>query len=194
MKVGNLIVAFAILAALARPLSAEDDWLTKSVDELYDLRDQLQDVVTKSVKGVADAMHERGPRNNWRPNETTIEYNVRKHNEHDKIYEKSLARQKAQQDLLNIDARLLQKLARDDPRRAGIVAELGHVGTQLAGTRADVAKHKKLRDDFDKRIRAYSGSNTPHKCNAVPGWHIPDSARCDGESTDPHADSGHDDH
>lgn len=181
-------------AADADDAEDDDDWLTQSVDELYDLRDELQDVVTKSVKGVADAMHEGGPRNNWRPGETTIEYNVRKHNEHEAGYKRSRVRLGAQQGLLNVNAALLHKLPANDPRRAQIASDIAHVARQLAGTRADVARHDELRQAFDQRIRAYSGSDAPHKCDAAPGWHIPDSATCDATSTDSHSNSGHDDH
>lgn len=196
MSIRSSIAASAIVAALGLPVSsaAAEDALTASVDALYDLRDQLQDTVMKSVKGVSDAMNDGGPRPPP-PGESAINYQLRMHDRLDNLYSLNDNIFRAQQQLLNADARLLQKLPAHDPRRQQITKELGELGAQQSASRSSRDDYFKRRQAFNELIQDYkkrTGSYPPHDCNAAPGWHLPAGVKCDGTSIDPHAGStGH---
>lgn len=197
MKVRNIIAASVITAALALSTSkvaAADDPLTKFIDWLYDKRDQLQDTVNKSIKGVRDAMDEGGPRQP-RPNESTGDYFVRMYGKYDRLYKRNEALFKNQQELLNADLKLLQNLPKDDPRRARITKEIATVSKQQLSVRKSMNNYSKRRKAFDDKIQDYkkrTGSYPPHVCASARGWHVPAGAKCNGTSTDPHAgSSGH---
>jgi len=57
-----LVLAFVFSNAFG-----EDGLVDQSVDALFNLHDQLQDVVTKSVKGVGESMQEGPPPETDRP-------------------------------------------------------------------------------------------------------------------------------
>lgn len=190
------VVAAMALIALVAPAPALSDALTTAIDGLYDVRDKLQDTVMKSVKGVADAMNEGAPAPSG-PGESAIDYQLRMYDRLDRFYRGNDRIFRAQQQLLNIDAQLLQKLPKGDPRRAEVTKDLVHIGTQQAESRKAREDFRQRRQAFHDLIQDYkqhTGSYPPHNCAAAPGWHLPAGASCDGASppSDPHAgSSGH---
>jgi len=196
MKLRNIFVASAIIAALALPAcrDAVADALTDMVDAVYDKRDQLQDVVRRSVDGVNAAMDEGGSRDPG-PGESEAHYMLRMYDEHDRYYRLNAALQQSQQNLLNTDLQLLLTLPKDDPRRAEIQKEFDTVSEQIKGTIADTKNHYELRQKFDAKIQRYknaTGHYPPHDCKSAPLWHIPHGASCETTASSSHTHSdGH---
>jgi hypothetical protein len=87
MQFRRIILASAIVATFAlrvTPPVAAGGLVDQSIDALFNLRDQLQGVVMKSVKGVADAMQD-GPAPEG-PGESTIAYFSRKQQQYQQRY------------------------------------------------------------------------------------------------------------
>lgn len=116
---------------------AEGGLVDQSVDAAYNLHDQLQAVVMKSVKGVGEAMQEGPPPSNDQHPWTRDDLNqIRQKNADLLNRNNTLAQQ--QQQLANLDAQLLSKLPPNDPRRAGLSAELKQIASQMPETRKQV--------------------------------------------------------
>ena len=128
-------LAFAFFCSLVTSSAfAAGGVMDQSIDALYNLRDQLQDTVMKSVKGVKDAMQEGPPPDNdGRPWELKDLQEIQQKNQ--KLYDGAKTLAENQQKLLEIDQKILQKLPPGDPNRQKIEAEMKKVGDGIPETR-----------------------------------------------------------
>ena len=185
MKVGNIIAASAIVAALGLPAFAVAQ--TDTVDSLFNRRDQLQDTITES--------YESGAPPPPPPGESAIDYQLRMHDQYDRLYLRDLAIGHARHQLFIVDAELSDRLSKHDPRRSEIVKALPELVVQWSDAIKTRDEHFRRREEFYRLIQDYkkrTGSYPPHDCASAPGWHLPEGAKCDGTPADPHAgSSGH---
>jgi len=124
----------ATLTLLCSTAFGEGGIVDQSVDALYNLHDQLQDVVMKSVKGVGDAMQE-GPPPDPGGKPWTKEDLQQIQQKNQNLYDLNKTLAQNQQKLLELDKKILDKLPPDDPRRKGLTAEMKQVGSGLDETR-----------------------------------------------------------
>jgi hypothetical protein len=167
MKIRNMIVALAVLAAFALrtvPGIAAGGIVDQSIDALFNLRDQLQSVVMKSVKGVADAMEEGPPAEV--PGESTLAYFTRKQHHYEELYSNSHSLVQAQQNLLTTNLQLLTKLPKDDPRRQEVEEDIKNINEGIGENRTSRALYKAKLAEFNKAIEDYhrkQGTPPPQK-------------------------------
>jgi hypothetical protein len=166
-KISNMIVALAVIAAFAlraAPGAAAGGIVDQSIDALFNLRDQLQSVVMKSVKGVADAMQEGPPAEV--PGESTLAYFVRKQQHYEELYRNSQALVQAQQNLLTTNLQLLMKLPKDHPRREEVEEDIKNINEGIGENRTSRALYKAKLAEFNKAIEDYHrkhGTTPPTK-------------------------------
>jgi len=167
MKIRNVIVALTIIAAFALRAAygvAAGGIVDQSIDALFNLRDQLQSVVMKSVKGVADAMEEGPPAEV--PGESTLAYFVRKQQHYEELYSNSQALVQAQQNLLTTNLQLLMKLPKDHPRRQEVEEDIKNINEGIGENRTSRALYKAKLAEFNKAIGDYhrkQGTAPPKK-------------------------------
>jgi hypothetical protein len=150
-----VVVTLGIGFVLALPELAHGctGMMNQSIDALYNLRDQLQGVVMKSVHGVGEAMQE-GPAREG-PGESTIDYYRRMHHKlHDlAVMDKNLLQ--AQRQLQKVDLQIMAQLPKGDPRRRQIAAEIKHVGNQAMATRQSMQNYQARAAKFNQAIQQY---------------------------------------
>jgi hypothetical protein len=126
---------FLLILFLLAPLPLNADSIVgQSIDALFNLRDQLQDVVMKSVKPVAEAMQD-GPAE-ARDTPFTIGDLESGRAKYARLHALSSKLLSAQQKLLNVDAQILAKLPPGDPRRGEVAGQMKQVGGGISETRA----------------------------------------------------------
>lgn len=143
----------ALLAVIPFALRAEDNLLNKSIDAVFNLRDQLQDVVMKSVKGVGEAMQEGPPPDNIKP--FSLEDLKQLQQKNVKLRDANQTLANAQQALLNLDVKLLAQLPPNHPRRAEIAAEIKQVGGQIPATRASEKHYAGKVSEANAAVKAW---------------------------------------
>jgi hypothetical protein len=156
MKIRNMIVALAIIAAFALHAAsgaAAGGIVDQSIDALFNLRDQLQSVVMKSVKGVADAMQEGPPAEV--PGESTLAYFTRRQQHYEALHSNSQDLVQAQQNLLTTNLQLLTKLPKDHPRRQEVSEDIKNINEGIGENRTSRALYKAKLAEFNKAIEDY---------------------------------------
>jgi hypothetical protein len=167
MKIRNMIAASAMIAAIALRAAAGaagGGVLDQSIGALFNLRDQLQSVVMKSVKGVADAMQEGPPAEV--AGESTIAYFTRRQRHYEELHSHSHSLVQAQQHLLTTNLQLLTKLPKDDPRRQEVEREIQDINEGISENRTSRALYKAKLAEFNKAIEDYhrkQGTPPPQK-------------------------------
>jgi len=188
MKVGNIIAASAIVAALGLPAFAVAQ--TDTVDSLFNRRDQLQGVISEFYELWDEGVPRPPP-----PGESAIDYQLRMYDRYDRLFWRDDAIRWGQSQLFDVDIQLFKRLSRDDPRRSEIEKEFPELVVQGANRDKSRNEHFRRRGEFNQLIQDYkkrTGSYPAHDCASASGWHLPEGAKCDSESTDPHAgSSGH---
>jgi hypothetical protein len=186
MKIRNMLVPFALLAFSALPLTAEDSGgiIAQSIDALFNLRDQLQGVVMKSVKGVGEAMQE-GPAAEA-PGESSIAYWTRMQAKYQGLYNINKNLLDNQRNLQNVDLQLLVKLPTSDPRRQLIADEIKNVGNQMTGTQQSLENFRQSLGSFNQAIADYYRRNPP------PGGPVAEGDA--GHTTSSHSPEGYSGH
>jgi hypothetical protein len=188
MKIRNMIVTLAVIAAFAfraAPGDAAGGIVDQSIDALFNLRDQLQSVVMKSVKGVADAMQEGPPAEV--PGESTLAYFVRKQQHYEALYSNSHSLVQAQQNLLTTNLQILTKLPKDHPRRREVEEDIKNINEGIGENRTSRALYKAKLAEFNKAIEDYhrkQGTTPPTKPRTTtdPPSTSPDSSRSQDSS------------
>lgn len=196
MKVGNIIAASAIVAALGLPAStiAMAGAMTDLVDSYWDAEDQYHDSKKRSQRALSVAMNE-GALRPPPPDGSTIDYLLRMYDRTDYLYRQSDEIFQIRRLEINGLLGLSLRLRMDDPLRAEFEQEARELNGQQLATRKSRDDYHRRRQAFGELIQDYkkrTGSYPPHDCASASGWHLPEGAKCDSESTDPHAgSSGH---
>jgi hypothetical protein len=150
----TLVLAFVPCVAFA-----EGGIVDQSIDALYKLHDQLQDVVMKSVKPVAEAMQEGPPPNTDRPFSLDDLQQIR--NKNADIVQRNNTLAEQQKQLMNINVQLLNKLPPDDPRRKAISDELKQVASQMPSTRKAIQDYTNKLNESDTAISQWKQRHDP---------------------------------
>ena len=161
MKLGNIVATYRVIAFIALPVAAHGSGMMEgAVDTLFNLRDQHQANVMKSVHGVREAMEEGGPRGE-QPGESTRHYLERKHNEYKELYlmDKNLCQE--QRALKKIDIEILSKLSPGDPKRHEIAAEINNLSRQIPATKESALKFGHKAQEFNAELNRYNQRHGP---------------------------------
>ena len=156
-RVAVLAFCWSLVASTAFAAGGVVD---QSIDALYNLRDQLQDTVMKSVKGVKEAMQEGPPPDNdGKPWALKDLQEIQQKNQ--KLYDgaKTLAENK--QKLLEIDQKILQKLPPGDPDRQKIEAEMKKVGEGIPETRKKQSQWGSALTEANKAVDKWKQKEDP---------------------------------
>ena len=140
---------------LALPIAIQGTGMMETgIDALFNLRDQHQANVMKSVHGVAEAMREGGPRGE-EAGESTLHYLERKQHEYHElaVMNKNLLHE--QRALEKIDLQILTKLPPGDPRRHELTAEIKNLNHQAASTRESEVKFATKYREFSAELQRY---------------------------------------
>ena len=159
----HYLTAIFALACIAGPsiAYAAGGVIDQSIDALYNLHDQLQDVVTKSVKPVAEAMQEGpSPDNNGSP--WTLNDLQKVRNDYADGLKQNQTLIQQQQQLANVTAQLLSKLPKDDPRRAALSTELKQVASQMPDTRKQIQDYTSKLAEADAAINQWRQRHDPN--------------------------------
>jgi len=148
-----------VLAFVSSNAFGEDGLVDQSVDALFNLHDQLQDVVTKSVKGVGEAMQEGPPPETDRP--FTLEDLQKIQQKNAQLYNLNKALAQQQQKLLTLNAQILNKLPPNDPRRGALVTQTKQIGDGLTGTREQQKHFGQKVAEANAAIHGWSQKNDP---------------------------------
>ena len=159
----GLTTAFVLALALGPSIAfAEGGVVDQTIDAAFNLRDQLQQVVTKSVKGVGEAMQEGPPPdNNGSP--WTLDDLKQIQQKHADLLNRNKTLAQQQQQLADLDAQLLRKLPPDDPRRAALSAELKQIASQIPET------HKQVQN-FTNKLAEANGAIDKFRQNHDPTY------------------------
>jgi hypothetical protein len=150
------VFAFAVIPSIAFAAGLVD----QSIDAAFNLHDQLQAVVMKSVKGVGEAMQEGPPPDNsarpWTLNDLKQiqQKNANLLNLNNNLYQN-------QQKLADVNAQLLRKLPADDPRRAALSAELKQIASQMPSTHAQVQNFQNKMNDSNAAVERWKQRHDP---------------------------------
>lgn len=191
MKILTTIVAFGILAFSPLPVLAEDSGgiVGQSIDALFNLRDQLQGVVMKSVKGVGEAMQE-GPAQGPSDSPFTLEDLTRKQGELQGLYDLNKNLLTNQRKLQNVDLQLLTKLPPTDARRQQLAEEIRNVGSQMAGTQQSMEGFRERLGGFNQAIQQWRQRN-PGTDGSAGEDHPPSDRSREHDAGSGHNDTGH---
>ncbi len=151
--------AFAFgVVSFASAAMAEDGAAVQAVDAVWNLHDQLQDTVRKSVKGYIEASQDGPPPDNGgKPFDLDYLQQIKQKNEG---LVNTLNTLKAnQQKLLELDTKLLQQLPPNDPRRGQIEAERNTVANGINNT---VKKRDEFKDALAESNHAVDKWNYGH--------------------------------
>jgi hypothetical protein len=188
----NIVVAAsAIVAALSLQMAAaaEGGAAALPIPALYDLKGQLQDVVNKSIKGVAEAMEEGPPAQG--SEESWIDYYNRRQRHYQQLYAINDQLLQAQKKLLSVNLQLMTQLPKDDPRHSQIQTEIINISNGMGATTESRDKYKAKAAEFKNAIEDYHrkrGAPPPAKSGASPSPNPGDSQRGEaGTGVDPAA-------
>jgi len=172
-SIARRVGALVFCSCLAGPIAfGAGGIVDQSIDGLYNLHDQLQEVVMKSVKGVGDAMQEGPPPDTGgKPWSLQDLQQIQQKNQNLYDLNKTLAQN--QQKLLNVNLQILNKLPPNDPRRAQVQNEIKNLNSGLTDSRAKAQDYKQRKDGADVAIdrwkqRNDSGYVPPRKPNPPP--------------------------
>jgi hypothetical protein len=153
MQVRPFYLTLAALLGLETTVLGSGGMVDQSIDALFNLRDQLQGVVMKSVRGVGEAMREGPPPEG--PGEGTLAYLQRMHHEYSELHMMDKNLLHAQRRLQQVDLQILAHLPPQDPRRHQIAAEIKHLGVQARATEQSMERYGAKAAQFREALQRY---------------------------------------